>query len=239
MASSDVQIRLRVLAPVEPGLSSLKLRDEGGSISATEGRTLHEQTPKASSPFWEGGVPWRRASQCDRQALAYRSSSPPDLPELRSHVAGPTGYSGERSGVRVFCPPGESRGNLCYVAHLSLAQFPLHPVCDSCNLFFKSKGNNRSLPVFPGNITCFRPCRKGRGCCSPNHHVLSPHASLACVQTRPQGLGGFSWTRGSGKEESLLPPAGDVPASVLLPPDGVLGLWQWVRRGFLCHGVTS
>lgn len=128
MASSDVQVRLRVLAPVEPGLSSLKLRDEGGSISATEGRTLHEQTPRASSPFWEGGVPWRRASQCDRQALAYRSSSPPDLPELRSHVAGPTGYSGERSGVRVFCPPGESRGNLCYVAHLSLAQFSLHPV---------------------------------------------------------------------------------------------------------------
>lgn len=119
MASSVVQIRLRVLAPVEPGLSSLKLRDEGGSISATEGRTLHEQTPRASSPFWEGGVPWRRASQCDRQALAYRSSSPPDLPELRSHVVGPTGYSGERSGVRVFCPPGESRGNLLIFPLLS------------------------------------------------------------------------------------------------------------------------
>lgn len=97
----------------------------------------------------------------------------------------------------------EIPGNFCYVANLSLTQFPLHPVHENYDLFFKFKGNYLSLPDFPGNLSCFRPCWEAPGSCSPKHHALTPHASLACVQSRVPAWEDFSWTRGPEKEDSF------------------------------------
>lgn len=119
-----------------------------------------------------------------QQALAQRRNSSLDVQELKAHVAGPVECSGERIGERVPCPSRESCRNFYCVAHLSLTQVPLHPVCESCDLFFKSKGNNQSLPAFPGNLTCFRPRWESPSSHSPSHRPQTPHASLACIQSR-------------------------------------------------------
>lgn len=163
----------------------------------------------------------------------YRRSSPLDLLELRPHMEELVESSAKR----------EIPGNFCYVANLSLTQFPLHPVHENYDLFFKSKGNYLSLPDFPGNLACFRPCWEAPGSCSPKHHALTPmppwlvfRAEYLLGKTSP-GLGV------QRKKTASLPPAraANWLGTSLHPhchsrmgPSGPLA----VGRGMLWHGVT-
>lgn len=68
--------------------------------------------------------------------------------------------------------------------------------------------------------------------------ALAPTAPfiMCCVQSRPRGPGGFSWTRGSGKEESLLPPAGGHPSIHIAAPGwgpGPLAVGQGIAVAWL------
>lgn len=57
---------------------------------------------------------------------------------------------------------------------------------------------------------------------------MTPHASLACVQSRVPAWEDFSWTEGPEKEDSLSTtcqgnlPAGDVPPTTLPLQNGAL-----------------
>lgn len=137
------------------------------------------------------------------------------------------------------------RGNpsgLCYAAKLSLIRFLSSPV--RAMICSSDQREYPSLLVFPGDLTCFRPCWEAPGSHGPNHPGLTPHASLACVQSSPLAKKGFSWTRGAGKEERLSTtsqgslPAGAVPPSTRQSRMGPLGLWLG-GRGWLWPGVTG
>lgn len=119
-------------------------------------------------------------------------------------------------------PTRGSQGTSALWLNLPLTQFPLRPVCESCDLFFKSKGNNQSLPVFLRNLTCFRPCWEAAGSHSPIHHVLTPRPPWL-HQSRPPALEGFSQNRGPEKEEPSYH-SWDILPSMLLLQNGSWGI---------------
>lgn len=114
--------------------------------------------------------------------------------------------------------------------------WPISPLLDSlCILSTRvvicssnPKGIIKVSQSFQGiNSTRFRLCWEVPCSPSPIQHALSPHVSLACVQSR-----------GSGKKESIPTTGWGHPSIHVLLQDGALGLWLW-DRGLLWRDVTS
>lgn len=104
----------------------------------------------------------------NRRWQLFPGSSRPKIPHGRTH-----GVLWADKWCESILPTRGSQGTSALWLNLPITQFPLRPVCESCDLFFTSKGNNQHLPVFPRNLTCFRPCWAAAGSHSPNHHVLT------------------------------------------------------------------